>query len=161
MMQRGAEFDPTGCYRYSLWRKWSEQAPSVTFIMLNPSTADAMTDDPTIRRCIRFAQTWGFGSLEVVNLFAYRSTHWQDLRQATDPVGEENDRYLTQAIRHAQITLVAWGNWGTLQSRSDIVLQLFSQHQNFYCLGTTKLGQPRHPLYVRSDVAPITFCESA
>lgn len=157
MMQRSATFDPTGYYRYSLWRQWNEQAPAVTFIMLNPSTADATTDDPTIRRCIGFAQTWGFGSLEVVNLFAYRSTHWRDLCKATDPVGKDNDRYLAQAIHHTQTTLLAWGNWGTLQSRSKTVLQQFSHPQNFYCLGTTKQGQPRHPLYVRSDVTPTTF----
>ena len=88
----GADFDPTGVYRYSLWREWDARAPAVAFVMLNPSTADAGKDDPTIRRCASFARSWGYGSLEVVNLFAYRASEPKRLRQTPDPIGPANDR---------------------------------------------------------------------
>jgi len=86
-MQKGAVVDKTELYRYSLWREWNIDAPKLVFIMLNPSKADAYIDDPTLRRCIGFAKSWGFGSLTVINLFAYRSTKPSELRQVNDPVG--------------------------------------------------------------------------
>src|SRR4028119_2392792 len=91
---RGAIFDPTRTYRYALWRTWDAARPPVAFVLLNPSTADARRDDPTIRRCANFARTWGFGGLEVVNLFAFRATHPTDLKCAADPVGPQNDVHL-------------------------------------------------------------------
>ncbi|MDX2214776.1 MAG: DUF1643 domain-containing protein [Oculatellaceae cyanobacterium bins.114] len=150
----GAIFDPSGTYRYTLWRNWG-CAPKVVFVMLNPSTADAEHNDPTIRRCIGLAQAWGFGALEVVNLFAYCATHPTELRQATDPIGIENDRYLLQAVQRSDRTLLAWGNWGYLHQRDRCVLNLLSQQTSLYCLGMNQSGQPRHPLYVRRDVKPI------
>ncbi|MGG6296134.1 DUF1643 domain-containing protein [Leptolyngbya sp. AN02str] len=146
-----AVFDATGTYRYTLWREWDAALPRLAFVMLNPSTATAIANDPTIRRCIGFAQAWGFGAVEVVNLFAYRSTHPQQLRLAADPVGTENDWYVQQAAEKAEIVVLAWGNWGYLQARDRTMYQLLASY-NPQCLGLTKTGQPRHPLYLRRDV---------
>lgn len=150
----GAIFDHTGTYRYTLWREWG-MAPRVVFVMLNPSRADAEHNDPTIRRCIGLAQAWGFGALEVVNLFAYCATHPTQLRQATDPVGQDNDHYLLQAVKQGDRTVLAWGNWGVLQQRDQWALSLLAQYTPLYCLGLNQSGQPRHPLYVRRDVSLI------
>ena len=152
-MQTGAEFDPTGCYRYLLWRSWDEQAPSLGFVMLNPSRADARVDDPTIRRCLGFARSWGYGSLEVVNLFAYCTAQPSDLRRVSNPIGAENDRYLAALGQRVDHILLAWGNGGALQARDRAVLPLLNS-RTVSCLGTTKLGQPRHPLYVRRELQP-------
>ncbi len=116
--------------------------------MLNPSTADAEKNDPTIRRCIGLAQQWEFGSLEVVNLFAYRATHPTELKQAIDPVGQENDVYLIGAMERSLTLVFAWGNWGCLWGRDRFVLELLARHPQRYCLGMNQSGQPRHPLYV-------------
>jgi len=121
-MQKGAVVDKTELYRYSLWREWNIDAPKLVFIMLNPSKADAYIDDPTLRRYIGFAKSWGFGSLTVINLFAYRSAKPSELRQVNDPVGTQNDRYLKKAIKSADKIVVAWGNNGKLMQRDRIVL---------------------------------------
>lgn len=123
--------------------------------MLNPSTADAQIDDPTIRRCLGFAWLWGYGSLEVVNLFAYRTPHPQHLRKVPDPVGPENDRYLVAAIQRADRVVVAWGNRG--EGRSYACLKLIGSEKQPYCLGITQKGQPIHPLYVRKTAPLIPF----
>ncbi|MBE9177656.1 DUF1643 domain-containing protein [Oculatella sp. LEGE 06141] len=156
-MKMGATFDVTGTYRYSLWRSWETVAPQVAFVMLNPSTADARTDDATIRRCIRFAQTWGYGSLEVVNLFALVATHPTQLQMRVDPVGAENDQYLLAAGQRATTIILAWGNWGKLYQRDQAVLQLLAPYANLYCLGMNQTGQPRHPLYVKAKSALVRF----
>ena len=125
--------------------------------MLNPSTADAQKNDPTIIRCITFAQYWGFGALEVVNLFAYKATYSRDLLKAANPVGEENDWFLRQALSRSTCIVAAWGTKGTLLDRDKQVLQLLARWQNVHCLGTTKCGHPRHPLYVKGDTGLIPF----
>jgi hypothetical protein len=149
----GAIFDPTGTYRYSLWRSWDESAPRIGFVMLNPNCADAVRDDPTIRRCIGFARSWNFGGLEVVNLFAYRTAHPIELRRVCDPIGAENDAYLATLSQRVDQIVLAWGNGGKLQNRDRTVLSLLSP-ANLCCLGMTQSGQPRHPLYLRRDVMP-------
>lgn len=156
MLNQGATFDKTGRYRYALWREWDLRAPKVGFVMLNPSRADASVDDPTIRRCIGFARTWGFGGLEVVNLFAYRSTQPSELGQVADPIGAENDFYLISLQEHVEQIVLAWGNWGSLGGRDRAAITLL-RDQPIYCLGVTQTGQPRHPLYLRRDVAPVPF----
>lgn len=95
-------------------------------MMLNPSTADDIQDYATIGRCIRFARTWGYGALEVVNLFAYRATHPRELRHVADPVGQENDLYLLHVQSRLQTIVVAWGNWGSFQQRNKTVLNLLA-----------------------------------
>ena len=140
-----------GRYRYSLWRSWSANHPRIVFILLNPSTADEQKNDPTIRRCMGFARAWNFGSIEVVNLFAYRATDHRELFKASDPIGEENDRFLMQAVQCCSIVVLGWGTRGTLLGRDRQVIQMLIGRNDVYCLGITKDGQPRHPLYIKGD----------
>ncbi|NJP09496.1 MAG: DUF1643 domain-containing protein [Leptolyngbyaceae cyanobacterium RU_5_1] len=156
-MKMGAASDPTGLYRYSLWREWNPDAARLGFVMLNPNRADASVDDPTIRRCIGFARSWGYGSLEVVNLFAYRTAHPKMLCQVVNPIGIENDDYLESLAHRVDRIILAWGNWGALQGRDRAVLSLLTNQESRLCLGMTKLGHPRHPLYLRGDTLPIPF----
>lgn len=155
----GAIFDTTGTYRYTLWRGWSPESPQIAFIMLNPSTADEARDDPTIRRCIGFAKTWGYGALEVVNLFAYRADHPTALRDVEYPIGAENDRYLLQAIGRCVTLVLAWGTLGSLLDRDREVFKLLAgcKAQTLHCLGVTRDGYPRHPLYVKKQMRLFEF----
>ena len=154
-MKKYARID--GNYRYLLRRKWDENAPQITFVMLNPSTADANQDDPTLRKCIHFAKSFSCGSLEVVNLFAYRATNPRELKKIADPVGSRNNCYIELAIRRADLIIVAWGTKGIFQKRNDEVLNLISGKQSLHCLGLTKDGHPRHPLYLRKSTERIIF----
>lgn len=96
-MKKGAVIDKTGLYRYSLWREWDIDKSKIVFIMLNPSKADASIDDPTLRRCISFAKFWDYGSLIVVNLFAFRTASPLELKKVDNPIGKQNDRHLKKA----------------------------------------------------------------
>jgi hypothetical protein len=149
-VESGAIFDATGDYRYTLWREWDERRSRVAIVMLNPSVADEMQNDPTIRRCIEFARSWGYGSVEIVNLFAYCTPYPKELSNATEPIGIENDRYLRQASNRSRGLVFAWGNWGYLRSRDRQVCKLLARVER-YCLGLTRTGQPRHPLYLPRD----------
>jgi hypothetical protein len=156
-MRGGATFDATGAFRYHLWREWDAARPSVTFVMLNPSTADALHDDPTIRRCLGFARDWGYGRLEVVNLLAFRATIPRDLLAAVDPIGPANHRWLQRAVR-ANDTIAAWGNTvGLLASHVSPSLRQRRGGRGVRSLGLTKLGHPRHPLYVPRSTVPQPF----
>lgn len=149
---RGAAISHDGRYRYLLSRQWDDR-PAATFIMLNPSTADDMVDDPTIRRCMGFARAWGCGGLIVVNLYALRSTNPRALWEAEDPVGPENDFHLAMAARafeHRAPLVAAWGTHAKAD-RIAHVLTIPGIADRVQCLGTTKSGAPRHPLYLRSD----------
>ena len=149
MIERGAEFDETGTYRYRLWRRWAETGPRVVFVGLNPSTADAHRDDPTIRRCMGFARSWGCAELDVVNLFAWRATLPKDLRKAPAPIGPENDTVLLRLTRQADLLVASWGVHGAWQSRGERVRSMVERP--WQCLGRTLDGHPRHPLYPRRD----------
>jgi hypothetical protein len=155
--ENGARFDITGKYRYSLWREWRPGGKQVAFILLNPNRADAVRDDPTIRRCIGFARSWGCGSVEVVNLFAFRTGDPLHLRNTPEPVGSANDRYLLRAARRAWKVVAGWGNHGGLRDRDRQVLRLLENRIGLYCLGITRKRQPRHPLYARGDLPLIRF----
>jgi hypothetical protein len=133
-----------GTYRYALWRRWGPE-PQVLFVMLNPSTADGRNDDPTIRRCIGFAMSWGFGGVAVGNLFAFRTPSPGVLRQASQPVGRSNDRWLQRLAAESSRVIAAWGNHGSLMDRDEQVCALLGP---LYVLSLTQRGQPRHPLYV-------------
>lgn len=123
--------------------------------MLNPSTADAEVLDPTVRRCLGFAHDWGFGSIEVVNLFAFRATDPRDLLRAAAPVGAANDRAILDAASAADRVVVAWGAHGTHLGRgAEVAGRLADNSVQTLALATTKGGQPRHPLYVRADTRP-------
>jgi hypothetical protein len=121
--------------------------------MLNPSTADHEHNDPTIERCERRARTLGFGSLIVWNLFAFRATDPRLLKKTPDPVGPENDKFISDALaeikHHNGTVVVGWGTHGDLFGRHFQVLEIASGFDvALYCLGTTSAGQPKHPLYV-------------
>ena len=137
---------PDDIYRYELRRVWNEARPVVLFIMLNPSTADESTDDPTIRRCINFARDWGYGALTVGNLFALRTKHSKRLLRSADPIGPENDRTLMKLIDEHLIVVAAWGAFGSRCARAREVCRLIGPSK---CLGVTRAGFPRHPLYVQ------------
>jgi hypothetical protein len=160
-MNSGAAFDPTGRYRYSLWREWNLDLPRAVFLMLNPSRADATTNDPTISTCLGFATDLGFGSMEVVNLFAYRATDPGELRRINDPIGRENDAYITKASSHTDAIILAWGNHGALLQRADAVMQLLGEAPSkLFCFGITKRGHPRHPLYIKRTAPLRQWCSS-
>jgi hypothetical protein len=156
-MDRGARIDSTGRYRYTLWRGWDPRRPRVAFVMLNPSTADGERDDPTLRRCIRFARDWGFGSMEIVNLFSLRARSPRRLRRAADPVGPENDRHLLAAATRARRIVAAWGIHGALGARDLAVMRILGARRRLHCLGTTAAGHPRHPLYLAADTLPVPY----
>lgn len=148
-----ATISSDGRYRYELTRYW-EPGPDACFIMLNPSTADADQDDPTIRRCVSFARREGCGSLTVVNLFAFRATDPRALKsQSINPVGPNNDRHIVEAAHRATGPIIcAWGASSPYDWRAPDVLRLIRRPT--YCLGITKDGSPRHPLYLPS-AAPL------
>lgn len=150
-MLRRAVLSLDGRYRYRLDRAWDEQGRNVLFVMLNPSTADAEQDDPTLRRCLRFAQDWGYGSLTVANLYAYRATLPADLKRAVDPVGPECDHHLERCAREASLIVAAWGVHDE-SGRAQQVRRVLGPEAT--ALAWTKAGQPRHPLYLRADSAP-------
>lgn len=147
----GAVFSACGAYRYALWRTWDTDLPAVLFIGLNPSTADAIRDDPTIRRCLGYARAWGCGSLQVANLFALRTPHPEQLWQAADPIGPDNDTWLDALSAEAGLIVACWGNWGAQRQRAE---QVQARLPGLACLGVTRQGQPAHPLYLRKDLTP-------
>jgi hypothetical protein len=149
-MESGAIFDATGLYRYTLWREWDRTRSRVAIIMLNPSVANETQNDPTIRRCIAFARSWGHGSVEIVNLFAYRTSYSKELLNATEPIGIDNDKYVLQASNRSRRLVLAWGNWGYVRNRAGQVCNLLAEIE-VHCLGLTRTGQPRHPLYLAKD----------
>lgn len=151
----GADLSDDREYRYRLWRTWDAEMPTVAFVMLNPSTADESEDDPTIRRCIGFAKEWGYGTLVVGNLFAYRATDPSELRDHPDPVGPENDERLSRIVDEADKVVVAWGNHGEFQGRGDEVTALLDA--DLYALDITKRSQPVHPLYQPADAELVPF----
>lgn len=156
-----ATFSPDGVYRYRLLRRWSRGA-RVVWVMLNPSTADAQRDDPTIRRCIGFSRAWGFGAMEVVNLYALRATEPGVVRGHDEPVGPENDRYIVAAASRGAHVIAAWGAFPWAAARADHVLELLMRARRpVRCLGLTRGGHPRHPLYARADARPIGLGASA
>ncbi len=147
-------FSPTRKYRYVLWRRWQPGSKSLAVIGLNPSTADEVIDDPTIRRCIGFAKSWGFDALCMLNLFAFRATDPAVMAVQSDPIGPENDKFIVAATQAASMTLAAWGTHGSFMGRGEQVLRLIP---SVHCLGITKHGFPKHPLYIKGDTQPISY----
>ncbi len=166
-ISRSAEISECGRYRWKLKRRWRLFKESIeihghgvcSFVMLNPSTADGTQDDPTVRRCIGFASSWGYDTLVVRNLFALRATSPRELLTAENPTGgSRGDAELLRALT-GSLTVVAWGSKVPFDRDKD-ALQLFKTHfpgVPLFCLGVTKSGSPRHPLYVRADVQPMLW----
>lgn len=160
---RGAVISPDGVYRYALWRAWGAGRPA-TFIMLNPSTADAEQDDPTIRRCIGYAKAWGCGGLLVLNLFALRATDPAELHRHPDPVGPDNDdrlcTFLKNTYRPGDIVVAAWGTSGCIRSRGREVRQMFEREMvPLEVLRLTKHWDPAHPLYLPAALKPVPWTD--
>lgn len=152
----GAVISDCGRYRYTLEREWMTGEGTCLFVMLNPSTADASEDDPTIRRCIGFAQRWGYQRLTVGNLFAFRATDPRKLVQVKDPGGPDNHLHLGRLAAEADRVVAAWGAFPA--AGQDYLAAVLSEvDSDLVCLGTTKNGSPRHPLYVRGDFEPIPY----
>jgi hypothetical protein len=155
-----AAFSPCRHYRWWLARCWDPAAPVVLFIGLNPSLATAQRDDPTLRRLQGFARRWGYGGVEVLNLFARIAASPAALRRSADPVGSENDRWLEQRLQRLAGSAGAglwlgWGNGGAWRGRDGQVLrQIAGTTLPVWVLGRTASGQPRHPLYVAGDAVP-------
>ena len=150
---RSAEISTCGRYRYRLDRRWDSRLPPLVFGMLNPSTADGEHNDATVERCQRRAIALGYGSLIVWNLFAFRSTDPRALVRQNDPVGPENDAFIlrifSETSRLGGTVVVGWGAFGALMGRDYAVHRFATQSEiRLMCLGRTKQGAPRHPLYV-------------
>lgn len=155
-MQKSAFISACGLYRYRLSRIWEEDKPLIAFMMLNPSTADAELDDPTIRRCIGFAKEWGYGGLTVINLFALRATNPKELYSAADPIGPENDASIREVAGRVEEIVCAWGAHGIFKGRSYEVAAMLDDC-NLSALRLTKAGQPSHPLYLPGDLLPKAY----
>lgn len=150
----GAHFSDDRVYRYTLWRSWSGQ-PYCLFVMLNPSTADEVQNDPTVERCERRARGWGFGGLIVCNIFALRSTDPSRLYSHPDPIGPENDAAIRAAALRAGLTICAWGKHGWLRDRGTQVRELLRKEgiAPSY-LRMNRDGSPGHPLYLPYALQP-------
>ncbi len=176
----GAVFGPEGLaspYRYRLWRDLPhavepcahdqltlgcpscryDARKSVAFIMLNPSTATHEQLDPTIRRCIGFAQRWGYARMEIGNIFAFRATDPRDLRKAAAPIGPANDVHLNGILMQCDRVICAWGAHGEYQGRGEAVAKFLRSVSPIHALKLTNGGHPGHPLYLRADLEPVLW----
>lgn len=157
--RKTASISKSGIYRYSLTRIWDSTVNALGVVMLNPSTADASKDDPTIRRCIGFAKRDGYGGIHVCNLFAYRATKPADLMRATGRVGSHNDHALDTMFMLRPTVLCAWGAQAGIEQRVAEFMARYSTYpmSRMVCLGTTKSGAPRHPLYVHGQQPLVAY----
>lgn len=154
--KRSADFSPCRTYRYCLRRHWDDRRPAAMFVGLNRSVADETGDDPTIRRCIGFAQSWGYGGIIMANLFAFVTPSPEEMMKAADPVGPDNDAWLVRLAGEAGIIVAAWGAQKGIDDRVAHVTKVLIK-QDFYCLGRTEGGHPRHPLFVLASIRPVFY----
>lgn len=140
-MIKNAVLSEDRVYRYALWRIWDESMKRVLFIGLNPSTADEVEDDSTVKRCISYARQWGFGGVILGNLFAYRATNSSEMMDASDPIGCENDSWLKKLANESDLIVAVWGNGGQFKGRA---IEVVSMLQKLYCLQITSKGEPHH-----------------
>ena len=151
---KDAELSRDRLFRYTLSRSWQTLLEAndeiLLFILLNPSTADENLDDPTLRRGMGFAWRLGYGAVVFCNLFAFRTPSPAKLKMAIDPVGPLNDEHILQEAKEAHTVVLAWGTHGTYRDRDKEVLELLGDGA-LHCLGKTKNGHPRHPLYLPNN----------
>lgn len=150
-IKRSADFSPDRKYRYTLIREWDASKPRCLFILLNPSTADAEHDDPTNRRGINFAMSWGYGACVFCNLFAFRTPYPKVMKAEREPVGPENNQWIYTEYERAAITIAAWGTHGGHRNRDQDLLKLLP---DLHHLGLTKHGHPKHILYLPKTLTP-------
>jgi hypothetical protein len=159
-MKFNSVMDNNCLYRYSLTRIWDVSLPKMTYIMLNPSVADHLKGDPTLNKCMNFSIENGYGSIEIVNLFAFRATDPEKLRETENPIGKENDRFILKAVKDAKTIVLAWGgNSGRYMNRDNQVLELIYQYRNkIKCFEDfTKNKKPKHPLSLRNGFILIDY----
>jgi hypothetical protein len=168
-VERSALFSRCRAYRYRLGWRWDD-GPRAVWIVLNPSRADDLVDDPTIRRCIGFSRRWGCGSLVAVNLFALRTPWTRELGEHPSPVGRANDRHITLSASgggwagwpaaQSGLVIAAWGSLPLAQPRGRRVRALLVEAGvPLHCLGVTRDGSPRHPLYAPGRLEPTPLPE--
>jgi len=156
---KGAVLDPTGRYRFQLWRLWGA-GQRIGWIGLNPSVADASKDDPTIRRMVRFARDWGYDGITVVNLFPLRATDPRQLQEHALPedVRRANLEHILAAAAQCPMLIAAWGVRGGLDQTDTVTrMRLREAGRGLWCLRKTKAGHPEHPLYVPANTKPQVF----
>lgn len=168
-LERGAILSDCGTYRYRLWRIWDRDKPQGAFVLLNPSSADALHDDNTTRACTRIFKDMGFGGYAIVNLFAFRSTDPVGLSRAEDPVGPDNERHLLDMARIGGTVVAGWGarawlrggnrgTWKRFRNRDKQVYELMRDNGvALQCLAVTRSGQPQHPLFVPTGLPLVSW----
>lgn len=150
-----AVYSPCERYRYLLTRTWDSDGRKALFVMLNPSTATEVQNDPTVERCERRARALGFGAFRVTNIFAFRATDPRVMRAEPDPIGTENDQAIKDSTPWADTIVCAWGAHGAHLNRGEQVERLLrSTDLPLYHLGLTKAGHPKHPLYIAYEKQP-------
>ena len=157
VVSRSAEISPCGQYRYQLTRSRMFGEGACVFVMLNPSTADGLADDPTIRRCLGFLEDWGYQQLRVVNLFAWRATYPRDMLKQMDPVGPDGDGWILRACSDAERIVCAWGAnpARAVRQRGDHVRSMLAtEGHRLHHLGLSTDGFPRHPLFLERTTKP-------
>ncbi|MGN6589321.1 MAG: DUF1643 domain-containing protein [Sphingomicrobium sp.] len=163
--ERGCILSDCGTYRYRLWREWDRRRPTLAFLMLNPSTADHLADDPTIARCLARASNGEFGRLDVVNLFPLRATDPDELLTHPDPLGPMRgpvtaDGAIADALDRAHTIICAWGAHRAAPERAAAVVRLLAMigaRNRLFHLGVNKDGSPKHPLYIAASTRPKPF----
>ena len=156
--QSVAVYSPCESYRYLLTRVWDPAGEKALFVMLNPSTATEVQNDPTVERCERRARALGFGAFRVTNIFAYRATDPKVMRAQIDPVGPENNAAILESAAWADRIICAWGSHGAHLGRGAAVEGLLRQAGlPLYHLGLSKGGFPKHPLYIGYDTQPVLW----
>lgn len=168
LMLKSADLSEDGIYRYKLGRLWESSKPACGWLMLNPSTADADIDDPTIRKCIGFASRWGFGEIQVVNLYGYRSTSPKQLFEIHDPMGPKNWEHIHYVCSFCNVLIAAWGCESVIKQLNrrglnayDTISQIHYRFPNLQiqCLGKSPNGNPYHPLMLSYDTQRKDFFE--
>lgn len=157
-----AEFSACEKYRYRLTRTWQESLPGIAFLMLNPSTADEMVNDPTIERCQRRAIEYGYGKMVIINLFPYRETDSQLLSSIPDLYGDiaTTNQHILDVVHECQQTIAGWGSHPMAMARAKEVYQLLAEHgltSRLFALEVNADGNPKHPLYIAYSAKPVPW----
>lgn len=157
-LENDAVLSECGKYRYLLRRVWDWKKPRALICMLNPSTADARKDDATIRSCVRLLKAIGYGSLEVVNVFAFRATDPDELNKQSDPIGPDNEKVRKGALSRCDVAICGWGSHKMAAYQQRQISQVFCLDKPaVYCFGKTKSGSPKHPLYIKTGTHLETY----